>query len=212
MTPESFKNFLARRGLPHNVAVLNAFAFYAEKLIEYNKNVNLTAITDIEGIYLKHFADSVLGSGLIPPSGRVVDIGTGAGFPGIPLKLVRPDIEITLLDGMNKRVVFLKQLLAAPEINLNIPCFHSRAEHFGQKAAFDVAVARAVAKLPQLIKYAFPLLRHGGALLAYKSENIEEELAAAEKGAAKSDVKNITVYEENLNGDIKRKLVKITKL
>jgi len=211
MSIENLKNYLAQNDLPCGEAVLTAFSSYAKQLAEYNEKVNLTAITDTGGIYLKHFLDSILGQELIPANSSVVDVGTGAGFPGVPIKIVRPDINLTLLDSLNKRVVFLKQLLASPEIGLNARCFHSRAEDFNEKNSFDAAVARAVAKLPDLIKYCFPLLKHGGRLIAYKSENIDGELASARNSADKLCVKDIEIYEKQLCADIKRKLIVVYK-
>lgn len=152
------------------------FSAYFEFLIEYNKNVNLTAITGEKEVCIKHFYDSLLGVEFIEENAKVVDIGTGAGFPGVPIKIARPDIKLTLVDSLNKRVEFLK--LLTNKIDLDGECVHSRAEDFATKnrEQYDVAVSRAVASLNTLCEYALPLVKVGGIFLAYKGANIDEEL------------------------------------
>ncbi|MBQ5489065.1 MAG: 16S rRNA (guanine(527)-N(7))-methyltransferase RsmG, partial [Clostridia bacterium] len=121
-------------------------------LIERNNVMNLTAITDAEGVASRHFADSLLARELIPEGAKVIDVGTGAGFPGVPLAIMRPDIELTLLDSLNKRILFLNDVLK--ELNIPAKAVHARAEDGGRdrslRERFDVAVSRAVAELPVL--------------------------------------------------------------
>lgn len=165
---------------------LEQFQCYYERLIEKNKVMNLTAITEYEEVVDKHFIDSILLGSVKELSGkkRVIDVGTGAGFPGIPLKIVYPEIEITLLDSLNKRVKFLDEVIE--ELGLTgIQAVHSRAEDLAQDAAhrqqYDICVSRAVANLSTLSEYCIPFVKQGGYFISYKSTQIEEELKQAKK-------------------------------
>lgn len=148
---------------------------YAEFLVEYNEKVNLTAVTEGEEILKKHFLDSLLLEkyGTIPQNARVLDIGSGAGFPGVPLALQRPDLDITLLDSLNKRIIFLDLLCE----KLGIVCHthHGRAEQDAKnpdfREQFDVVTARAVAALPTLAEYSLPFVKVGGIWIAMKGPN-----------------------------------------
>jgi len=156
---------------------IEMFEKYKELLLEYNKMFNLTTITDDEQINIKHFLDSCLGLEYIAKNSRVVDIGSGAGFPAIPLKILDPTLSICMLDSLNKRVNFLKVVIESLELK-DITCFHSRAEeHVGQnRGHYDVVVARAVSSLPALLEYSLPLLRAGGRLIAYKGDKAAAEI------------------------------------
>lgn len=165
---------------------LEQFQCYYERLIEKNKVMNLTAITEYEEVVDKHFVDSILLGSVKELSGkkRVIDVGTGAGFPGIPLKIVYPELEITLLDSLNKRVKFLNEVIE--ELGLTgIQAVHSRAEDLAQDAAYrqqyDICVSRAVANLSTLSEYCIPFVKQGGYFISYKSTQIEEELKQAKK-------------------------------
>lgn len=165
---------------------LEQFQCYYERLIEKNKVMNLTAITEYEEVVDKHFIDSILLGSVKELSGkkRVIDVGTGAGFPGIPLKIVYPELEITLLDSLNKRVKFLDEVIE--ELGLTgIQAVHSRAEDLAQDAAhrqqYDICVSRAVANLATLSEYCIPFVKQGGYFISYKSTQIEEELKQAKK-------------------------------
>ncbi len=165
---------------------LEQFQCYYERLIEKNKVMNLTAITEYEEVVDKHFVDSILLGSVKELSGkkRVIDVGTGAGFPGIPLKIVYPELEITLLDSLNKRVKFLNEVIE--ELGLTgIQAVHSRAEDLAQDAAhrqqYDICVSRAVANLATLSEYCIPFVKQGGYFISYKSTQIEEELKQAKK-------------------------------
>ena len=159
------------------------FARYYELLAERNKTMNLTAITGPAEVALKHFADSALPLefSLIREGAKCVDVGTGAGFPGIPLLILRPDIELTLADALQKRIVFLKEALDA--LGLRASCLHGRAEDLGHKPelreGFDIAFSRAVAPVAVLVELTLPLLRPGGVSLMYKGPAALEETAAA---------------------------------
>ncbi|PWM23862.1 MAG: 16S rRNA (guanine(527)-N(7))-methyltransferase RsmG [Oscillospiraceae bacterium] len=175
---------LGQFGISPDPGQLDKFSRYAEFLLEYNEKVNLTAITDPEGIAIKHFADSVIPLSLVPfPEGStVIDVGTGAGFPGVPMKILRPDLSLTLLDSLQKRLTFLGELserIGQPDNRL----VHARAEAAGADPAlrgkYDVAVSRAVARLAVLCEYCLPLVRVGGFLVALKGPDCQEELEEA---------------------------------
>ena len=154
----------------------DVFERYFEKLVSYNQKVNLTAITEKSQVFTKHFLDSILPVDAIPFDASVVDVGTGAGFPSLPLKIVRPDIKLTMVDSLNKRINFLNEL--TDELKIKTENVHMRAEDFAAKnrEKFDVAVARAVAKLNTLLEYLLPLVKVGGFVLAYKGNNCEDEI------------------------------------
>ncbi len=153
------------------------FTLYRDYLKEYNDITNLTAITDDKGIAVKHFLDSVLGEKFLPENADVVDVGSGAGFPAVPIKIMRPDLRFTLLDSLNKRIVFLQSLIEKLRLK-DVHPVHMRAEEGAKiyREKFDAAVARAVAPLPTLLEYVLPLVKVGGVFIAYKS-NVSEELA-----------------------------------
>lgn len=159
------------------------FARYYELLVDWNSRVNLTAITDEREVAEKHFADSLLPSALIPEGARVIDVGTGAGFPGVPLMIMRDDISVVLPDSLQKRLVFLEALLA--ELGLSARLVHMRAEDAGRDAglreSFDATLTRAVAPASVALELTVPLLKVGGASLLYKGQKAAEELKAAER-------------------------------
>jgi 16S rRNA (guanine527-N7)-methyltransferase len=179
------------------------FEQYYNMIIEYNKNVNLTAITDQTEVIIKHFLDSVLCYNELNADSSLVDIGAGAGFPGIPLKIVRPDINITMIDGLNKRVVFLNDVIK--KLNLtNIVAIHGRCEDFAKKPEFrekfDYCVARAVAKLNTLAEYCLPFVKLYGYMIAYKSRNAQQEIEEATNalstlGGKLMNIKVVDIFE-----------------
>ncbi|HHW56267.1 MAG TPA: 16S rRNA (guanine(527)-N(7))-methyltransferase RsmG [Clostridia bacterium] len=157
------------------------FQKYYSLLLEWNQKMNLTAITEEKEIVIKHFLDSlfVIKSGKIKGNEKIIDVGTGAGFPAIPLKIVFPDLKATLLDSLQKRINFLERV--ASELNLReIELVHGRAEELGKNFAyrekFDIATARAVAPLNILLEYALPFVKVGGYFIALKGKEIEEEV------------------------------------
>ncbi len=161
-----------------------SFKRYKEMLIEWNAKFNLTAITDPDDIQSLHFDDSLqlLSFGYIKPGCRVADVGTGAGFPGLPLKIAMPDIKLTLMDSTNKKCTFLKEVVNELALS-DVEVMHIRGEDAakmkGHGVSYDVVTARAVAPLPKLVRYTLPLIKAGGIFLAMKSKNIEDEVEAA---------------------------------
>ena len=195
---------------------LKQFYNYMNLLIEWNKKINLTAITETDEIILKHFVDSLTISKYISDGTRVVDVGTGAGFPGIPLKIYRQDIEITLLDSLQKRINFLDEVIR--ELNLEkIETVHSRVEDFGKdkkyREKFDIATSRAVANLATLSEYLLPLVKVGGKAISMKGSLIEEELELSKNAIKILGGKVEKVDEFNLpNSDISRNIILINKI
>lgn len=146
---------------------------YCDFLREENEKYNLTAITEPAEIYVKHFADSILGSVAIPQNATLCDVGSGAGFPSLPLKIARPDVQVTLVDSLEKRINFTRTLCG--KLNIEANFFHDRAEDFAKTHSeqFDVATARAVAALPTLLEYVAQIVKVGGIVLAYKTDESE---------------------------------------
>lgn len=163
---------------------LKKFKIYEDFLLEYNSHTNLTAIKEPEDIMIKHFLDSIILNNFlnIKQNAKIVDIGTGAGFPGVPLKIFREDIELTLIDSLNKRIVFLGQLM--DKIGLSANIFHARAEELSHKKEhreiYDFAVSRAVASLNILCELSIPYVKKGGFFVALKGANAQEELEKSE--------------------------------
>lgn len=160
------------------------FYNYMQLLLEWNEKINLTAITDAKEIIIKHFLDSLTISKYIPQGATLVDMGTGAGFPGIPLKIYRKDIKITLVDSLNKRIKFLDEVIE--QLNLEkIEAVHARAEEFGRnlkyREGFDIATSRAVANLATLSEYLIPLVKVNGKCISMKGPDIEGELQNGKK-------------------------------
>ena len=177
-----FSAAAAAEGFELTARQLEQFDQYAQFLVEYNEKVNLTAITDPEGIEVKHFLDSLmlLKAVELPEGASVIDVGTGAGFPSVPAKIVRDDLRLTLLDGLNKRIVFLGEL--SRRLGQENTALHARAEEAARgelREQFDLATARAVADLRVLAEYCLPFVKVGGAFVPYKSGKIQEEIEAA---------------------------------
>ena len=183
---EKFKNGLQQLHIALSEKQMEQFLQYYELLVEKNKVMNLTAITEFDEVVEKHFLDSVSLTkqlDLHQPL-KVLDLGTGAGFPGIPLKIVFPELEITLMDSLNKRVLFLQEVIEKLGLE-NIRAVHGRAEDLARDAAyrekFDLCVSRAVANLSTLSEYCLPFVQVGGGFVAYKADKAEEEIKQAEK-------------------------------
>lgn len=169
-----------------NSEQIEKFDDYYRLLIEWNKKINLTAIINYEDVIKKHFLDSILllkvYSKDLFTSKNIIDVGTGAGFPGLPLAIMLPDAEFTLVDSLNKRIEFLKEVIDILKIN-NITLIHSRAEELGinsdHREKYDICVSRAVAALPLLLEYCSPFIKKEGVLYLYKSLKVEEEIESS---------------------------------
>ncbi len=189
----NFRSFFAKSACNANFNLSNEqidkFTLYYELLIEWNKKINLTAITDYQDVALKHMIDSLscYEEKVFPLDCSVIDVGSGAGFPGIPLKIFRPDIRLVLLDSLNKRLLFLQDVCQKVELS-SVEFIHSRAEDIGQnikyREIFDVVVSRAVAKLPVLAELCIPLVKPYGYFLALKGAQYQVESDSAKQAIA----------------------------
>ena len=185
MKPETFYTLLDQQNIILTDQQKFQFERYFELLVEWNEKINLTAITEKEEVYLKHFYDSIapILQGLIENQEiKLLDIGAGAGFPSLPMKILYPQLDVTIIDSLNKRINFLH--LLAEELNLEgVHFYHGRAEDFAQdkhfRAQFDIVTARAVARMQVLSELTIPYLKVGGKLLALKASNAPEELTEA---------------------------------
>ncbi len=205
-------------GVDLNEKQLTQFYRYYEMLIDWNEKINLTAITEFEEVLKKHFLDSISIGRIIEQDESVslLDIGTGAGFPGIPIKIAFPNIKVTLLDSLNKRVNFLNEVIK--ELQLEDICsLHGRAEDFAKKKEmreqFDLCVSRAVANLSSLCEFCLPYVKVGGSFVSYKSGKAQEELEASENAVSILGGGNVKADEFFLPGtDFKRTFVIIEKV
>ncbi|MER1987765.1 MAG: 16S rRNA (guanine(527)-N(7))-methyltransferase RsmG [Solibacillus sp.] len=189
MNEQQFIVALKEKGIELSDTQIQQFRKYFELLVEWNEKMNLTAITDLEGVYLKHFYDSISASFYFDFTKveSVCDVGAGAGFPSIPVKICFPHLHVTIVDSLNKRITFLNHL--SEQLGLDHVSFvHSRAEEFGQNAAyrekFDVVTARAVARLSVLSELCIPLAKEGGYFVALKAAAGAEEMKDAAKAIA----------------------------
>lgn len=186
---------------------------YAEFLVKYNNNVNLTALTEPDDILFKHFIDSVMMLKYvdIPPNSTLIDVGTGAGFPSVPIKIFRDDIKLTLLDSLAKRVTFLEKLCDLVEVDANT--IHGRAEDIAKmpeyREKFDFSCARAVAEFSVLSEYCIPFLREGGYFISMKGPN--EDLSIAENAVQILGGSIVSDVDYSINSD-KRRIVTIKKI
>ena len=192
------------------------FKIYMELLLEWNEKINLTAITDENDIVLKHFVDSLTIKKYMSENEKIIDIGTGAGFPGIPLAIMNKYNEITLMDSLNKRIVFLNDVIDKLKLN-NVKAIHSRAEELARnknhREKYDVAVSRAVANLSTLVEYMLPFVRIGGKCICMKGPNIEEELKNAKKAIKELGGEVIKIENFKLpESDNERNIVIIKKI
>ena len=204
---------LAELGLPADG--IPALTRYAEALVEKNKVMNLTAITEPADIAALHFLDSAALLRLADFRGKTVaDVGTGAGFPGMPLRIVEPSIRLTLLDSLNKRIDFLKEVCADLGLD-DVTCVHGRAEEFAadHRESFDIVTSRAVANLQLLSELCLPLVKVGGYFLSMKAVDSDEELRAAERAIGTLGGKVERVQDYTIPGtDVAHRLIFIKKV
>ena len=198
---ESFEKL----NIPFDNSVIEMFEQYMDGILEWNKKINLTAITDREEFISKHFVDSVLSYNFREyiDADSIIDIGTGAGFPGIPLAIVSPDKKFVLADSLNKRLKVINELASKIGID-NIETVHGRAEELARnkkyREAFALCISRAVANLAVLCEYCLPFIKVGGHLLAYKGPDAEEEVKMAEKAIKILGGKLIEIVSVDLDG------------
>lgn len=194
MELKEFSNEFIKQATNMNIKIHNEkikkFYMYMNLLLEWNEKINLTAITEPKEIIIKHFIDSIIIANQIKEKSKIIDIGTGAGFPGIPLKIYNESYEITLLDSLNKRTVFLQEVVS--KLNLEkVEIIHGRAEDYAQnikyREQFDYAVSRAVAPMNILLEYLVPYTKVGGNIIAMKGSNAEEEIEKSKKALTKLD-------------------------
>ena len=217
----AFEEILAARaaeaGIPLTAEQIGQFSVYHEMLLDWNTRMNLTALTAPEDVAVKHIIDSLTAydAALFDGARTLIDVGTGAGLPGIPLAVYAPHLTVTLLDSLNKRVRFLTEVTAAMGLQ-NVRCIHARAEEAARKAehraAYDIAVSRAVARLPVLLEYTLPFVRVGGTLLALKGRAYAEEQKEARRAAEVLGGGRITARPVHLPGlDDVRAILTVTK-
>lgn len=211
-----FKKGLEELNISLDNHQINHFLDYYKLLIEWNKLMNLTSITDFKEVITKHFIDSLsLVKVFRPNNEKILDLGTGAGFPGIPLKIAFPNTKIVLMDSLNKRINFLNEIIDKLEIN-DVVAIHGRAEDFGKdqsyREKFDLCTSRAVARLSVLSEYCIPFVKVGGCFVSYKSDQISDELNEAKRAIDILGGKILKTEEFDLPGtDIGRSLVLIEK-
>ena len=213
---KNFKEKLSEKCSELTDEMQQQFEDYMNLLLEWNEKINLTAITEEDEIILKHFVDSLTISKYIKEGKSIVDVGTGAGFPGVPLKIVRKDLKVTLVDSLNKRILFLNDVIEKLRLK-EIETLHYRAEEFGQnkkyRESFDIATSRAVANLSTLVEYLLPLVKVGGICVCMKGSEIKEELENSKKAIEILGGEVEQVEEFYLPGtDIKRSIVMIKKI
>ena len=214
---EQFEKDCKALGVTLSDEQIQQFLKYYEMLVEWNEVMNLTAITEYDEVMKKHFVDSIslCKAYDVTQNKTVIDVGTGAGFPGLALKIAFPDLQVTLLDSLNKRLNFLNQVIEQLGLE-NITTVHFRAEDGARKAElreqFDCVVSRAVANMSTLCEYCLPYVKVGGCFVAYKSGNAEEEIDKAKKAVhLLGGVKENAIYFDLPDSDIGRSLVIVKK-
>ena len=214
---EKIKELCAGFGVDLDDEKKEKLNLYGNLLLEWNEKINLTAITEPEAVLYKHFYDCILflKHNPIEKGASLIDVGTGAGFPGMVLKIVRPDIEVVLLDSLNKRLVFLNEVINTLGLT-GIKTVHLRAEEAGKnklyREKFDVATARAVAALPVLLEYCLPLVKKGGKFVAMKGPSAEEEAANCLNAQKILGAEKPNIICETLTGNEQRTFVTFKKI
>lgn len=211
-----FKKLSNKINIDVNEEQVKLFYNYMNLLLEWNEKINLTAITEQDDIILKHFIDSMTVLGYLDDEKNIIDVGTGAGFPGIPIAIMCKNKKITLMDSLNKRIKFLDDVKEKNKLN-NITTIHSRAEDLGKndkyREKFDVAISRAVANLTTLVEYMLPFVKVGGKCICMKGQDVEDEIRNSEIAIELLGGEIETIDEFKLPGtDMKRNIVVIRKI
>ena len=213
----AFEQGLEKLGISLDQKQIEQFLQYYEILVEWNKVMNLTGITEFEEVIVKHFLDSLAIVKVCDMNkvSTIIDVGTGAGFPGVPLKIAFPHLEVVLLDSLRKRITFLEDVVQQLGL-VDITMMHGRAEEFARKSEyreqFDLSVSRAVANLSTLGEYCLPFVKVGGEFISYKSGKIAEEVEQAQKAIEVLGGENISSEVFNLlDTDMERSFVRIKK-
>lgn len=208
---EILKRYLESINCNNSVELLHKFIKYYELLIEYNNKFNLTAVTDIDDVQTKHFIDSLCGLKYLNDNSTVIDIGSGAGFPSIPLALLKTNCRFTLVDSLLKRVNFLNTVITELDLK-NCVAIHSRAEDLPKDKLYDIAIARAVAPLNTLLEYLSPFVKIKGRIVCYKGGNIDDELYNAESCLKELNCTVLNIDKYTLyNTDNQRSLIIFNK-
>lgn len=192
---------------------IEQFHKYMELLIEWNEKMNLTAITEPNEVIEKHFIDCLTIMPYIKENSRIIDVGTGAGFPGIPMKIADSSLEITLLDSLNKRINFLNEVINKLQLK-NIEAIHSRAEEYVRenRETYDIAVSRAVAELPTLLEYLLPYVKVGGKCICMKGPKALEEIEKSKKALEILGGKIEKIENIKINNEMERNIIIISKI
>ncbi len=216
MNIDEFKNFFQEKAIENNISIseeeCNKFYLYMRNLLEWNEKMNLTAIKDEKEIIIKHFLDSVIIKDEIKEK-RIIDIGSGAGFPGIPLKILCDNSEFLLIDSVNKKVNFMNDTILKLKLE-NIEAKHARAEEFAHekiyREQFDIAISRAVANMNTLVEYMLPFIKLGGKCICFKGPTGREEVDGAKNAIIKLGGKIEKIFDYNICGNT-RTLIYIIK-
>lgn len=217
MKLEEFKIELKRACEKNKIMLLEEqiekFYKYMNLLIEWNQKINLTAIVEPKEIIQKHFIDSMSVLNYIQDKKNIIDVGTGAGFPGIPIKIANPNINVTLLDSLQKRVNFLSEVVSQLELD-KIKAVHSRAEDYAKenRESYDVAISRAVANMSTLVEYLLPYVKQDGIVICMKGPNIEDELEKSKKAISILGGKIEHIEHLLLDEEMERNLIIIRKI
>ncbi len=220
MEKEKFKELMCYYGKQIDIEFddkqINQFYDYMNLLLEWNEKINLTAIVEPEEVILKHFIDSLTINKYIEKNKTIADVGTGAGFPGIPLKIYRPDLNVTLVDSLNKRINFLNEVIDKLDLK-EISTVHSRVEDFGRdkkyRESFDYVTARAVANLTTLSEYLIPITKVNGKCICMKGNDVKEEITNSKNAINLLGGKISKIDEFKLpNSDISRNVIIIDKM
>jgi len=213
-----FENLLKKIDIDYNEGSIKSFKKYKDLIIEWNKKINITSIDSEEEIYLKHFIDSIIIKKyvIIKKGSKTIDVGTGGGFPGIPLKLIDNDMDITLVDSLNKRIKFLDEVVKELDLE-DVECIHARAEELGKnkkyREKYDYGFSRAVASLNVLLEYVLPFVKKGGLFIAFKGSNFKDEIQESKKALNLLGGEIIDIREYKLpETDISRSMIVVKKI